>query len=134
MPEPIPDVPSGVVRFYNILARGNPFLDQGHAGVDLRNCGKTIESGYSDAKGMDAGLHLNLLARINRELEGNFQPGRFTYHAFHDPTKGCVTMVLESLYSRSRPRLVALRDRSAFKAWQLIQVKAARLADGSLRN
>ena len=70
------------------------------AGVDLKKDGKTIESAYSDANGMNAALHLNLLARINRELKGNFQPGRFAYHAFHDRTKGCVTMYLESLYSQ----------------------------------
>ena len=70
------------------------------AAVDLKKDGKTIESAYNDAIGMNAALHLNLLARINRELEGNFQPGRFAYHAFHDRTKGCVTMYLESLYSQ----------------------------------
>jgi dimethylhistidine N-methyltransferase len=70
------------------------------AGVDLKKDGRTIESAYSDANGTNAELHLNLLARINRELEGNFQPGRFAYHAFHDRTKGCVTMYLESLYSQ----------------------------------
>ena len=70
------------------------------AGVDLKKDGKTIESAYSDANGMNAALHLNLLDRINRELEGNFQPERFAYHAFHDRSKGCVTMYLESLYSQ----------------------------------
>jgi dimethylhistidine N-methyltransferase len=70
------------------------------AGVDLKKNGKTIESAYNDASGMNAALHLNLLARVNRELEGDFQPGRFAYHAFHDWTKGCVTMYLESLYSQ----------------------------------
>lgn len=70
------------------------------AGVDLKKDGKTIESAYSDANGMNAELHLNLLVRINRELGGDFRPGRFAYHAFHDRTKGCVTMYLESRYSQ----------------------------------
>jgi len=70
------------------------------AGVDLKKDGKTIESAYCDANGMNAELNLNLLARINRELAGDFQPGRFAYHAFHDRAKGCVTMYLQSLYSQ----------------------------------
>ena len=70
------------------------------AGVDLKKDGRTIESTYTDANGMNAALHLNLLGRINRELGGDFQPGRFAYHAFHDRAKGCVTMYLESLYSQ----------------------------------
>ena len=32
-PEPIPEVPRGVVRFYNFLAQGNPFLDDALAGL-----------------------------------------------------------------------------------------------------
>ena len=70
------------------------------AGVDLKKDGKTIESAYIDASGMNAGLHRNLLARINRELGGDFQTWRFAYHAYYDRTKGCVTMYLESLYSQ----------------------------------
>ena len=70
------------------------------AGVDLKKEGKTVVAAYSDANGINAGLHLNLLARINRELGGDFQPRRFAYHVFHDQAKGCVTMVLASLYSQ----------------------------------
>jgi dimethylhistidine N-methyltransferase len=70
------------------------------AGVDLKKDGKTIESAYIDANGTNAELHRNLLARINRELGGDFQPARFAYHAYYDRTKGCVTMYLESLYSQ----------------------------------
>jgi dimethylhistidine N-methyltransferase len=70
------------------------------AGVDLKKDGKTIESAYIDARGINAGLHRNLLARINRELGADLQPGRFAYHAYYDHAKGCVTMYLESLYSQ----------------------------------
>lgn len=70
------------------------------AGVDLKKNGKTIESAYNDANGVNAALHLNLLARINRELEGDFQPERFTYRAFRDRSMGRISMVLESRYSQ----------------------------------
>jgi uncharacterized SAM-dependent methyltransferase len=70
------------------------------AGVDLTKDGKTIEAAYFDAQGLNAELHRNLLARINRELGGDFQPERFAYHAFHDSSKNCVTTYLESQYSQ----------------------------------
>lgn len=92
-----PEQALGVLRNARQLAGAGGVL---LAGVDLKKDGKAIESAYCDANGMNAKLHLNLLARINRELEGDFQPARFAYHAFHDRTKGCVTMYLESLYSQ----------------------------------
>lgn len=70
------------------------------AGVDRKKDGKTIESAYIDAGGSQAALHKNLLVRINRELGGDFQPGRFAYHAYYDDARSCVTMYLESLYSQ----------------------------------
>jgi dimethylhistidine N-methyltransferase len=70
------------------------------AGVDLKKEGRTAAAAYSDANGINAEVHLNLLGRINRELGGDFQPRRFAYHAFHDPAKGGVTMYLESRYSQ----------------------------------
>ena len=45
-------------------------------------------------------MHLNLLARINRELGGDFQAGRFAYRADYDAALGRVSMRLESLYAQ----------------------------------
>jgi dimethylhistidine N-methyltransferase len=70
------------------------------AGVDLKKDPATIVSAYSDALGMNAALHLNLLSRINRELGGDFQPRRFAYRASYDDRRGRVEMRLESLYSQ----------------------------------
>ncbi len=43
-PEPIPEVPRGVVRFYNFLPQGNPFLDDVLAGLSQPQ--KRIPSRY----------------------------------------------------------------------------------------
>lgn len=92
-----PDAAADVLRnARQLVGTGGALL----AGVDLKKDGKTIESAYIDANGINAGLHRNLLTRINRELEGDFQPGRFAYHAYYDDAKGCVMMYLESLYSQ----------------------------------
>jgi len=70
------------------------------AGIDLRKDAKTIVSAYGDANGLNAALRLNLLARINHELGGNFQPGRFVYRTSYDETKGRLGTFLESRYAQ----------------------------------
>ena len=69
-------------------------------GVDLKKDKPTLDAAYDDAKGVTAEFNLNLLARINRELGGDFQTRRFGHRAFYDEAKGRVEMHLESLYSQ----------------------------------
>jgi dimethylhistidine N-methyltransferase len=70
------------------------------AGVDPGKGRKALESAYNDARGLNARMHLNLLGRINRELNGDFQPGRFSYRADYEAAAGRVVMRLESRYAQ----------------------------------
>jgi len=69
-------------------------------GVDLKKHRSLLDAAYNDAKGLNAELHRNLLARINRDLGGDFQPGRFDYRAVCNETAGRMEMHLESRYSQ----------------------------------
>ena len=69
-------------------------------GVDLKKDKKILDAAYDDARGVTAQFNLNLLARINRELGGDFQLRRFRHMAFYDEAKGRIEMHLESLYSQ----------------------------------
>ena len=69
-------------------------------GVDLKKEKRILDAAYDDARGVTAEFNLNLLARINRELGGDFQVQRFRHKAFYDPAKGWVEMHLESLYQQ----------------------------------
>ena len=42
-------------------------------GVDLKKDKAVLDAAYDDAQGVTAAFNLNLLARINRELGGDFQ-------------------------------------------------------------
>jgi dimethylhistidine N-methyltransferase len=53
-------------------------------GIDLQKDVATIEAAYNDAQGITAKFNLNLLARINRELGGNFNLAQFVHSAFYD--------------------------------------------------
>jgi dimethylhistidine N-methyltransferase len=69
-------------------------------GVDLKKDKKVLDAAYSDAAGVTAAFNLNLLARINRELGGDFQLRRFRHKAFYDEDKDRIEMHLESLVAQ----------------------------------
>jgi dimethylhistidine N-methyltransferase len=69
-------------------------------GVDLKKDKRVLDAAYDDSRGVTAEFNLNLLHRINRELDGDFQVKRFRHQAFYDPAKGRIEMHLESLFSQ----------------------------------
>jgi len=50
-------------------------------GVDLRKDRDALESAYDDAQGVTARFSLNLLARVNRELGGDFELAHWRHRA-----------------------------------------------------
>jgi dimethylhistidine N-methyltransferase len=65
-------------------------------GADLKKDAKTLEAAYDDALGVTAAFNLNLLARINRELDANFDLRSFRHVAIYNERAGRVEMHLES--------------------------------------
>jgi L-histidine Nalpha-methyltransferase len=70
-------------------------------GVDLKKDANVLHAAYNDARGVTAAFNLNLLARINRELGGDFDLQRFRHYAFYNATLGRVEMHLVSLARQS---------------------------------
>lgn len=66
-------------------------------GVDLKKDASRLNAAYNDSRGVTAAFNLNLLARINRELGGDFDLSAFRHRAFYDETSGRVEMHLESV-------------------------------------
>jgi len=66
-------------------------------GVDLKKPRAQLEAAYNDSQGVTAEFNLNLLARVNRELKGNFKLENFLHRAFYNPQEGRIEMHLESL-------------------------------------
>lgn len=65
-------------------------------GVDLPKEEATLVAAYDDARGITAAFDLNLLARMNRELGGDFRLSAFRHVAVWDPRLSRVEMHLES--------------------------------------
>ncbi len=65
-------------------------------GIDLQKDPRTIEAAYNDRHGVTAQFNLNLLRRINRELDGDFDLGQFSHRAFYNTELGRVESSLVS--------------------------------------
>ncbi len=66
-------------------------------GIDLKKDVRILEPAYNDAAGVTAAFNLNLLARINRELGGDFALERFRHRAVYNAREGRIEMYLRSL-------------------------------------
>jgi dimethylhistidine N-methyltransferase len=66
-------------------------------GVDLKKDPVLLHRAYNDSRGVTAAFNLNLLARINRELEGDFDPRQWRHYAFYNAPVGRIEMHLASL-------------------------------------
>jgi uncharacterized SAM-dependent methyltransferase len=69
-------------------------------GADLKKDRATLEAAYNDALGVTRAFIVNELARINRELGGNFDLWAFGLRSVYNEEAGCVEVFLESLRSQ----------------------------------
>ncbi|MGE0853919.1 MAG: L-histidine N(alpha)-methyltransferase [Hyphomicrobiaceae bacterium] len=75
-----PDAGRLLQHFARILGPGARLI----VGADLDKDAGRLVTAYDDAKGVTARFNLNLLARINRELGGDFDLARFQHRAVYD--------------------------------------------------
>ena len=65
-------------------------------GVDLIKSKEIIGPAYNDSKGITAAFNLNLLDRINKELDGKFNLSNFTHVPEYDENEGVANSFIES--------------------------------------
>ncbi|WP_018507388.1 L-histidine N(alpha)-methyltransferase [Thiobacillus thioparus] len=63
-------------------------------GVDLKKAPSRLHAAYNDSEGVTAQFNLNLLARINRELDADFDLAAFRHEAFYNAQLGRIEMHL----------------------------------------
>ena len=66
-------------------------------GVDLQKDLDVLEAAYNDSDGVTAEFNLNLLHRINRELDADFDLEQFRHRALYDTDSNRIEMRLTSL-------------------------------------
>jgi dimethylhistidine N-methyltransferase len=79
-------------RFNRVLGEGARLL----IGVDQKKDASRLHRAYNDAQNVTARFNLNLLRRINRELDADFDLSRFEHYAFYSPMQTRVEMHLVS--------------------------------------
>jgi dimethylhistidine N-methyltransferase len=95
-------------------------------GVDLKKNIETLLRAYDDRRGVTAAFNLNLLARINRELDGAFPLDRFIHEARWNAADSAVEMHLVSL---DRRLVSVCGEEFAFRAGETIHTESSRKYD-----
>ncbi len=87
-------------------------------GFDLKKNPHTILNAYNDQTGITAAFNLNLLTRINRELNANFEIKDFQHFQTYDPVSGAC-----------RSYLVSLKDQNVKISDEFVEFKENELID-----
>jgi dimethylhistidine N-methyltransferase len=70
-------------------------------GVDLKKDKSVLNAAYNDSHGVTAAFNLNILNRINEELDANFDLTKFAHEAFYNEEHGRVEMHLRSVCAQT---------------------------------
>jgi len=81
-----------LANYASVLGPGGEML----IGVDLKKDQEILEAAYNDRAGVTAAFNLNLLERINRELDGDIDIDRFEHVAFYNEAEGRVEIYIRS--------------------------------------
>jgi L-histidine Nalpha-methyltransferase len=95
------EAPAFLRALRRVLRKGDALL----LGADLKKDRRILEPAYDDALGLTAAFNLNLLSRVNRELDGDFDLRAFKHHAFYNEELGRVEIYIES----SRAQVVTIK-------------------------
>ncbi|HEY5369487.1 MAG TPA: L-histidine N(alpha)-methyltransferase [Hanamia sp.] len=87
------EMPEFCKRLRSQLSDGDMVL----IGFDLKKDPKKILAAYDDVEGFTSKFNLNLLTRINRELNADFNLENFEHYATYDPDSGACKSYLVSM-------------------------------------
>ncbi|SFN39313.1 dimethylhistidine N-methyltransferase [Bizionia echini] len=79
--------------FNKVMNSGDKLL----IGMDLKKNPITIKNAYDDKDGITKRFNLNLLVRMNRELEADFKIDDFDFYCYYNPETGRVKSYIVSL-------------------------------------
>ena len=84
-------------KINSVMKKSDLFL----IGLDLVKNKKTLEEAYDDSQGVTAKFNLNVLSRINDELDADFDLTNFKHVAMYNEKDQRVEMYLKSLVNQS---------------------------------
>jgi L-histidine Nalpha-methyltransferase len=105
---------------HGALRKGDGLL----LGADLKKDRAVLELAYNDPAGVTAAFNRNILARINRELEADFDPRKFAHVARYDARRGSVDSFLQAR-GRSVVHVRSIGLRTSFRAGERIHTESS---------
>ena len=84
-------------KIFSTMKKGDLFL----IGLDLVKDKQILESAYDDPSGVTAKFNLNVLSRINDELDANFIIDNFSHYSIYNENDQRIEMNLKSLIPQS---------------------------------
>ena len=84
-------------KIFSTMNSGDLFL----IGLDLVKDKNILEAAYDDSQGITAKFNLNVLSRINDELDADFDIDNFLHYSIYNETDQRIEMNLKSLVSQS---------------------------------
>jgi dimethylhistidine N-methyltransferase len=89
-------------------------------GADLRKDPQRLHDAYNDSAGVTAAFTLNLLRRMNRELQATFDLSAFAHEAFYDEAEGRIEIYVRSL---ARQTVTVAGQRFEFAAGERVHTE-----------
>lgn len=111
-------------RVTQALEPGDYFL----LGIDLQKEVSVMEAAYNDAQGVTAEFNFNLLDRLNRQFDGNFDRHCFEHWTFYNAAAGQIETYLRSRADQTL-RLDALDLTVELRAGEAIHTEISRKFD-----
>lgn len=84
-------------KIFSTMKSGDLFL----IGLDLVKDKNILESAYDDSQGVTAKFNLNVLSRINDELDADFDINNFSHYSIYNENDQRIEMNLKSLIPQS---------------------------------
>ena len=91
-------------------------------GFDLEKDKSILEKAYNDKKGITSQFNLNVLSRINKELDGGFELSSFEHKSFYNLHEHRIEMHLESKLDQ-KVRIGAIGKEFHFKEGETIHTE-----------
>ncbi len=119
------------VEFLKNIAQAMSKEDMLFMGFDQKKHPQKILDAYNDPAGITEEFNKNLLVRINRELDGNFNIDEFMHWESYDPETGTAKSFLVSK-TNQKVNIGKLGIQVNFEAWESVHTEISQKYDDSI--
>lgn len=116
------------IDFMRNLANSLNDGDQMLVGFDLKKDPRIIQAAYDDNQGVTKQFNLNMLERLNRELQADFNLEHFDHAPYYNPQSGEAKSYLVST-KKQLVHIQSLNLKIPFDAWETIYTEISQKYD-----